>query len=167
MALFTHEFEAPLSIHGVGKSRVVWYHVLLMPASIARSLPMDTHPRLRVRGEIVDIPVAGAWMPTGDGRHYFIVSPVVRKGTGARVGDLLDMRFAVDDQDRVDVPPVLAQALARRPELRAVWLALTPGKRRGHAHQVAQAKSSATVQRRVVSVLDALASAASAAKPCG
>lgn len=107
-------------------------------------------------GEIVDIPVAGAWMPSGDGRHYFIVSPAVRKGTGARVGDLLDMRFVIDAQDRVDMPHALAQALAARPELNATWLSLTPGQRRGHAHLVSAAKSAATVNKRVAAVLIAL-----------
>lgn len=158
MALFTHEFEAPLSLHGVGKSRVIWYQVLFMPDRLAQELPLRSHPRLRVRGEIVDIPVAGAWMPTGDGRHYFIVSPAVRKGTAARLGDMLDMRFVIDDQERVDVPAALEDALTAKPELRAVWQALSPGKRRGFAHQVAQAKASATVERRVREVLDALAS---------
>lgn len=156
MALFTHEFEAPLSTHGVGKSRVIWYHVLFMPAHLARSLPLDVHPRLRVRGEIVDIPVAGAWMPTGDGGHYFIVSPAVRKGTGARLGDMLDMRFVIDDQDRVDVPAALQDALHGRPEMRQVWERITPGKRRGLAHRVAQAKSAATIQRRIQEVMDTL-----------
>lgn len=158
MALFTHEFEAPLSLHGVGKSRVIWYQVLFMPERLAQELPLRLNPRLRVRGEIVDIPVAGAWMPTGDGRHYFMVSPAVRKGTGARLGDMLDMRFVIDDQERVDVPAALEDALTGKPELRAVWQGLSPGKRRGFAHQVAQAKSSATVERRVREVLDALAS---------
>ncbi len=156
MGFFTHEFEAPLATHGVGKSRVIWYHVLFLPPDLAGRLPLDVYPRLRVRGEIVDIPVAGAWMPTGDGRHYFIVSPAVRKVAGARLGDLLDMRFLVDDQDRVDVPQALEDALKRRPDMRAVWERITPGKRRGLAHQVAQAKSSATIQRRIQEVMDTL-----------
>jgi hypothetical protein len=159
MPLFTHEFEAPLSMHGVGKSRVIWYHVLFMPEQLAEQLPLRAHPRLRVRGEIVDVPVAGAWMPTGDGHHYFIVSPAVRKGTGARLGDMLDMRFVIDDQERVDVPAALEEALNANPELHAIWQGFTPGKRRGLAHQVAQAKSSATVQRRIQEVMDTLSAA--------
>lgn len=156
MAIFTHEFEAPLSTHGVGKSRVLWYYVLFLPGHLASSLPLKAHPRLRVRGEIVDIPVAGAWMPTGDGRHCFIVSPAVRKATGARLGDRLDMRFVIDDQDRVDVPAALDEALRRRPDLRAIWEGMTPGQRRGLAHRVAQAKTSPTEQRRIQEVMDAL-----------
>jgi Bacteriocin-protection, YdeI or OmpD-Associated/Domain of unknown function (DUF1905) len=156
MGLFTHEFEAPLATHGVGKSRVIWYQVLFMPRALAETLPMNAHPRLRVRGEIINIPVAGAWMPTGDGRHYFIVSPAVRKGTGARLGDMLDMRFVIDEQDRVDMPPALSEALAAQPAMHSAWMKLTPGQRRGHAHQVAQAKTEATRQRRIQTVLDTL-----------
>ena len=156
MALFTHEFEAPLVRFGVGKARVIWYQVLFMPHALAETLPMKANPRLRVRGEIVDIPVAGAWMPTGDGRHYFIVSPSVRKGTGARLGDMLDMRFVIDEQDRVDMPPALSDALAAQPAMQAAWMKLTPGQRRGHAYQVAQAKTDTTRQRRIQSVLESL-----------
>jgi hypothetical protein len=154
--LYTHEFEAPLSTHGVGKSRVIWYQVLFMPRALAAVLPMKAHPRLRIRGEIVDIPVAGAWMPTGDGQHYFIVSPAVRKGTGAKLGDMLDMRFVIDDQDRVDMPPALSHALALRPAMLAAWMKLAPGRQRGLAHQVAQAKTTPTIQRRIQSVMDTL-----------
>lgn len=153
MALFTHEFEAPLSLHGVGRARVITYHVLFMPETLAGQLPLAAHPRLRVRGEIVDIPVSGAWLPAGDGRRYFIVSPAVRKGTGARLGDRLDMRFVIDDPDRVDVPPALAAALAAQPALRAAWENLSPGKRRGLAHPVAQAKTAETIRRRVQAVV--------------
>ena len=156
MAFFSHEFETTLTTHGVGMSRVIWYQVLFMPEQLAKELPLREHPRLRVCGEIVDIPVAGAWMPSGDGRHYFIVSPAVRKGTGARLGDVLDMRFNIDDQNRVDVPAALEEALAANPELRAIWLGLSPGRRRGLAHQVAQAKTSLTVQRRILEVRDVL-----------
>lgn len=127
-----------------------------MPRALAAVLPMKAHPRLRVRGEIVDIPVEGAWMPTGDGQNYFIVSPAVRKGTGAKLGDMLDMRFVIDNQDRVDMPAALSQALALQPAMQVDWMKLTPGRQRGLAHQVAQAKTDATRQRRIHSVLEIL-----------
>lgn len=103
------------------------YQVLTMAAAVAQTLPMKVHPRLRAGGEIVDIPVAGGWMPTGGGRDYCIVSPAVRKGTGARLGDMLQ-----------------------------AWMKFTPGQRRGHAYRVAQAKTIATLQWRIEAVLDAL-----------
>jgi hypothetical protein len=86
---------------------------------------------------------------------------------GARLGDMLDMRFVVDEQDRVDVPPALVKALAADPALQATWLGLTPGQRRRHAYQVEAAKSSATVLKRLQAVLDALAGGTAGAQPNG
>ena len=101
---FTHAFEAQISLHGVGKSKVITYKVLFLPPQIASDLPFDRFPRLRVEGEIAEAPVRSAWMPVGDGRRYFIVSPDIKKNTGLDVGDPVEMRFCIDDQDHVDVP---------------------------------------------------------------
>lgn len=153
MSYFTHAFEGEITRFGVGRARVIWYSVLFLPQDVAPGLPFDLHPRLRVEGEIADVPVAGAWMPTGDGRRYFIVSPKVLKGAGVAVGDVVEMRFRVDDQDRVDVPDALARALARDPAAREAWDRLTPGRRRGLAHLVHGARTEATALRRVEEVL--------------
>ncbi len=159
-------FEGPLSRHGVGKGeRVLWYAVLFLPPELAAELPFARHPRLRVEGEIADVPVAGAWMPTGDGRRYFIVSPAVRKATQARLGTLLDMRFRVADQDAVEVPEALARALAADPAAQAAWDVLTPGRRRGLAHLVGAAKTEPTRARRVAEVLAAMRDPAPRRRP--
>ncbi|MEM8793982.1 MAG: DUF1905 domain-containing protein, partial [Pseudomonadota bacterium] len=101
MSYFTHEFTGPIERHGVGKSRVIMYKVLFMPPHFEAELPFKTYPRLRVEGEIADVPVRGAWMPVGDGRRYFIVSPEIKANTGLDIGDEVEMRFRVDDQDFV------------------------------------------------------------------
>ncbi|MEL6962054.1 MAG: DUF1905 domain-containing protein, partial [Pseudomonadota bacterium] len=103
MSYYTHEFEAVIDRHGVGKTKVIFYKVLFMPPCFEEELPFAEYPRLRVEGEIAEVSVRGAWIPTGDGRRYFIVSPEVRKQTGLDVGDLVEMRFRIDDQDHVDV----------------------------------------------------------------
>jgi Domain of unknown function (DUF1905) len=92
VAFFTHGFEGVIQRFGVGRDRKVWYAVLFLPDAVAADLPFDRHPRLRVRGEIADFSVAGAWMPTGDGRRYFIVSPAVRRGAEVDVGSTVEMR---------------------------------------------------------------------------
>jgi hypothetical protein len=135
---------------------VVWYTVLFLPDELAAVLPFDRHPRLRVEGEIADVPVQGAWMPTGDGRRYFMVSPAVLKAARPEPGQLLEMRFRIDDQERVDVPEALAAALARDGEAVAAWDALTPGKRRGIAHLVASGPTAPTQARKVAEVIEAL-----------
>jgi Bacteriocin-protection, YdeI or OmpD-Associated/Domain of unknown function (DUF1905) len=149
VSFFTHVFEGPISRFGVGKSRVIWYKVLFLPPDVQRSLPFAVYPRLRVRGEIADVPVAGAFMPTGDGRRYFIVSPHVCKGADVDLGSSVDMRFMVDDQDRVEIPDILAKALARDEDLMQRWQSLTPGRRRGLTHAIHAARSQTAREKRL------------------
>lgn len=153
---YPYSFEGPVDRFGVGKTREVWYTVLFLPSELAASLPFATHPRLRVEGEIADLPVEGAWMPTGDGRRYFIVAPRVLKGASLGVGDIVEMRFGIADQNAVDIPPELTSALNRSPASRGAWEALTPGKQRGLTHRIHGAKTSATRRRRVDEVIEIL-----------
>lgn len=150
---YLHSFEGLIDRFGVGKARKIWYTVLFLPPDLASQLPFADFPRLRVEGEIADLPVEGAWIPTGDGRRYFIVAPRVLHGASIGVGDLVEMRFGVADQAAVDVPGELAAALAHCPEAQAAWLSLTPGKRRGLAHRIHGAKAPATRRRRTDEVI--------------
>lgn len=156
MSYFTHEFTGELSRHGVGRDRVVMYTVLFLPPDLEAELPFAEFPRLRVEGEVADVPVRGAWMPTGDGRRYFIVSPMVRRTADIKIGDLVEMRFRVDDQDHVDVPEALDQAIKTDAEASGLWDELTAGKKRMFAFHVASAKTAATQAKRVQEALEAL-----------
>lgn len=156
---YLHSFEGPIDRFGVGKTRKVWYTVLFLPPDLESELPFAIYPRLRVEGEIADLPVEGAWMPTGDGRRYFIVAPRVLKGATVGVGDMVEMRFGIADQTAVDVPADLAAALARCPKAQGAWLALTPGKQRGLTHRIHGAKALATRRRRTDAVIAILTGA--------
>ncbi len=149
MSYFTHDFVAEIALHGVGKSRVITYKVLFMPPRFETELPFKTYPRLRVEGEIADVPVRGAWMPVGDGRRYFIVSPDIKSNTGLDVGDEVEMRFRIDDQDYVHVPGALTAALSSDNAASVQWDKLTAGKKRMFSNHVFSAKTSPTEQRRV------------------
>ncbi|WP_420334366.1 YdeI/OmpD-associated family protein [Roseibium sp.] len=149
MSYFTHAFEAEISRHGVGKTRVVMYKVLFLPPELEAGLPFSKYPRLRVEGEIADVPVRGAWIPVGDGRRYFIVSPKVTGNTGVDVGDVVEMRFRVDDQNHVDVPDALKLAIDSDPELKGLWGEMTAGKKRMFAVHVSSAKTPKTEQKRM------------------
>ena len=155
-AYFTHEFEAVISEFGVGKSRKVWYRVVFMPEEFEDQLPFGQYPRLRVDGEIADIPIANAFIPTGDGRRYLIVSPAVMKGAGLAIGDTVTVRFRIADQDSVEVPVALANALEKNPSAADIWSAITPGKKRALAHHVGNAKTKPTIEKRVNEALKAL-----------
>ncbi|MEO0370220.1 MAG: YdeI/OmpD-associated family protein [Pseudomonadota bacterium] len=156
MSYFTHEFVGEIALHGVGKSRVITYKALFMPRRFEAELPFKTYPRLRVEGEIADVPVRGAWMPVGDGRRYFIVSPDIKANTGLDVGDEVEMRFRVDDQDHVDVPAALTAALKSDDAASAQWDMLTAGKKRMFTNHVFSAKTAPTEQRRVDEAMAAI-----------
>ncbi len=152
--LYPFSFEAEIEKFGVGKDRKIWYNVLFLPPDLRAELPFDTYPRLRVEGEIADVPVANAFIPAGDGRNYVIVSPQVLRDAGMKLGDTVEMRFRIADQDHVDVPEVLQAALAHDSDVAAAWYVLTPGRKRMAVQHVLSAKSAPTRQRRLEEALD-------------
>ncbi|MEM6907819.1 MAG: YdeI/OmpD-associated family protein [Pseudomonadota bacterium] len=154
--IYPYEFEAQIERFGVGVKRVIWYNVLMLPDHLQSELPFDEYPRLRVEGEIADIPIANAFMPTGDGRNYVIVAPNVLKQAGVGLGDTVEMRFKIADQDHVDLPEALELALKRRTEASNAWDAITPGKKRMLAQHVLSAKTDKTRSKRVSEALEAL-----------
>ncbi|MEM9837927.1 MAG: YdeI/OmpD-associated family protein [Pseudomonadota bacterium] len=153
---FPYAFEAPIEKFGVGKTRVIWYNVLMVPDEVCAELPLDEYPRLRIEGEIAEVPIANALMPTGDGRRYVIVSPTVLKEAEVRLGDHVEMRFRIADQDHVDVPAGLSAALRNDRNAAAMWEALTPGKKRMLSQHVLSAKTEPTQAKRIGEALDAL-----------
>ena len=66
-----------------------------------------------------------------------------------RNGDLVEMRFRIDDQDHVDVPQALQNAVESDPETQGRWAALSAGKKRMFTFHVASARSPATEAKRI------------------
>jgi Bacteriocin-protection, YdeI or OmpD-Associated/Domain of unknown function (DUF1905) len=130
------------------------YTVIYLPENLERKLPFDSHPRLRIAGEVADFPVEGAWQPAGDGRRYFILSKRFLRAAGVAVGDVVEMRFGIADQNAVMVPDALVAALTRNRPLDRKWRSLTPGAQRAFAHRVATAKTEATQARRIAEVFE-------------
>ena len=150
MSYFSHAFEAEITRHPIGKGeRVIHYVVVYLPLQIERDLPFDAHPRLRVTGEIADVPFEGAWQPSGDGRRYLIVPKQVFAAASVAVGDRVEVRFKIADQNAVDMPPELERALSADADLEAKWVALTPGAKRAFAYRVSSAKTQRTRTKRL------------------
>lgn len=152
MSFYPHHFEAEIVHHYVGTYR---YTAVFLAADLIGALPLDRHPRLRVSGEIGDIPFSGAWQPVR-GRWYLMLSKPLLKDGGFTVGDWVEVRFRVVDQEAVDMPDILERALNANADAMAAWQSASAGKRRGWAHRIANAKASATRQRRLDEVLKAL-----------
>jgi hypothetical protein len=147
-----HEFEATVVHHFVGTLR---YTVVYLPPEIAAELPLAQHPRLRISGEVGEVPFDGAWQPA-NGRWYLMLGKRLLKEAGLSVGDRTEVRFRVEDQDSVDVPADLQRAIDADPLAASAWAKLSPGKQRAWSHRVGSAKTGATRLRRTTEVVDKL-----------
>jgi len=137
---------------GINKKGELFYTVLFLPQSLIDQLPLKKYPRLRIEGEMHGIEFGGAVQPA-KGRYYLLISRDFMQKQGLALGDLVDVRFNIADQDHVDVPTELATALANSEAANAIWQTLTPGKKRGYAAHVAAAKQPATRERRAAKMI--------------
>ena len=151
---FDYEFDARIDQHDVGSDRYR-YTVVYVPEDILAELPMAEYPRLRIAGEVNEHPFEASITPAKD-VWYILFSRRVLKAIDAGVGDTVSVRFRIADQDAVDVPAALGEALDRDARMRELWDAQTPGKRRALAYRVASAKTEVTQSKRVAEVFDIL-----------
>jgi hypothetical protein len=136
MAYFEHCFDSVIALHPVGRYH---YTVVYLPAEIAARLPFESSPRLRIEADVSGVAVKGAWQPSG-GRWYLMLPRAPLKQAGLGVGAPVEVSFRLLPQDAVELPPELAAMLASDAAARAGWAALSAGKQRGLAYQVASAK---------------------------
>lgn len=157
MSFYPFEFEAPVSRHSMGTNSrgELFYTVIYVPPHILADMGEAYHPKIRVEGEVADLPFSAALMPSR-GQVYLMAPKALLKQIDEGAGELLNVRFKIADQDAVDVPPALADALERRADAAEAWEVLTPGKRRGLAYRVGTAKTAPTIAKRIKEVFDAL-----------
>ncbi len=141
-------FFGPIVQHDIG----ILYNVIWLPDDFHAQLPLKKHPRLRIHAEINGVLHNGAWVPSR-GRWYLLLSKAELKKRGLAVGDGVEVVFTIADQNHVDVPTELDDALDEDPFLRLTWQNLTAGKRRGLAYRVASAKTAPTKAKRVTEVI--------------
>jgi len=149
---FPYIFDSPIVAHSVGRYD---YSVVFLPAEMNEEMPFEQYPRLRIRAEIGEVAIAAALQPVR-GRWYLLLSKKLMKKGGWELGDWVSVRFRIDDQDAVDVPEILQQALEEDGQAIATWNNLTAGKKRGLAYRVASAKTKPTQERRVAEVVKML-----------
>lgn len=157
MSYYDYTFEAQIEKLLIGNgAKTLQYFVVILPNALQDCLPFHEFPKLRIIGEIADHPIRGAWNPIADGRKYFILSQKFLKQAELQQGDYAEVRFTIDDQDYVEVPGEMVNALAINSELAEVWHKLSPGKKRFYCHQIASAKQQKTRQKRLNHVVEVL-----------
>ena len=122
--------------------------MLILPSHVEAAIG-PVPPRFRVQGEVADFPVDGAFVPTGDGRRYLLLSPRLLKAAGIAVGSVVEMRFRLDDPERVTVPQALEARLSTDATFHRHWIALSAGKQRAVAHHVASVKGAVAREKRL------------------
>jgi len=151
MTYYGYHFEGRLEeLIYPGKYR---YLIVRLTEDMAARLPFDQHPRLRASGEVNDLPFHGAWVPGGDKLPYLHLSAAFVGELGSAVGDTLDIRFKLEPADLVELPAELTEALSADAEAEAVWQTLTPGKQRGLAYMVGNAKQEVTRRKRAAKLI--------------
>lgn len=157
MSFYDFCFDAAIEKLPIGNgAKVLLYNVVILPDEIARILPFSDFPKLRIIGEIGDHPIRGAWNPIADGRKYFILSQRFLNNAELKIGDITEVRFSIDDQDYVDIPSELTQALATNADLDMKWNNLTSGKKRFYCHRISSAKRQATRDHRLQTIISEL-----------
>ncbi len=149
MDIYSYEFTTKLKGHQFGRAN---YVVAFLPQKLIRELPLDKHPRLRIDGEINGFRFNNALHPS-NGKWYVLVPKKTRTQCRIKLGSTVLVQFNIGDQNAVDVPQELNQALNVNDTANSVWNELTPGKRRGFAYRVNSAKRRETRENRVEEVI--------------
>lgn len=130
------------------------YTILPLPDEVARTLQADGAKR--VEGEINDHPInlALTKAPVFDGTFLW-AGKTLLDDCDIEPGEWIEVRLRKADPNIVDTPEDLLLAL-RQNDASEQWFALTPGKQRGHLHQVNSAKRAETRQKRIAKLIDDL-----------
>lgn len=150
---FPYVFEAPIEYLDFGRMA---YTVVYLPSALRDELPLDQYPRLRISAEVADLPVDGALQPAGGERWYLMVTRQLMKQGNLAVGDEVEVRLQIADQDHVDVPTELQLALDEDGDANTAWNQLTAGRQRGLVHRIVSAKRTETRAKRLAEVLATL-----------
>lgn len=132
------------------------YVAVIIPMDIIESLPAG--PRHRAEGFIGTTPFALAIQRLKTGERYFLVGSTLRKKAKLVVYDHVEVKFALVDNDKLELPEELLECLAQDDEARALWEALTIGKKRSLAHYVTTVKSVDSKIKRALELLHKLKS---------
>ena len=150
MGFYDQEFTGRIEQHSMGHNRrgELFYTVVFVPEHVTKTLPMKEFPRLRVEGEVAEIPFEGAMQPAKGKKWYLLLSQKFLKQNDLTFGEEVEVRFNIGDQDFVDVPAELEAALAANEKAAELWRTFTPGKKRGFATTVSSAKQTSTREKR-------------------
>lgn len=128
---------------------------LILPKTVSDTLPR--RGRITVDGSLNGHLFQATLEPDGQLSHWLKVSEALRDAAGVQVGDKVTVRIdPVAQEPEPELPSDLRDALAARPEARAVWDDTTTLARVDWIHWIESAKQARTRQKRVAEACDKL-----------
>jgi hypothetical protein len=97
--------------------------------------------------------------PVGGGQHYIRIKANVRKETGTKVGDQINIQITVLDRAQVDIPEDLINAL-RADNAEGAFKSLSPGKQNFIVRRINEATKPQTREKRIQEALETARGAA-------
>ncbi|MBN8726279.1 MAG: DUF1905 domain-containing protein [Xanthomonadales bacterium] len=130
---------------------------LLLPGDASAALP--SRGLVTVEGALADAPFQATLQPDGKGGHWMKVPKALLQSASVRAGDEVHLQIApIAEEPEPKVPAPLRAALAAEPAAKLAWKSLTPVGRRDWIHWIESAKKAETVERRIATTCDMLAS---------
>src|SRR5688572_3576769 len=94
-------------------------------------------------------------MPMGDGRLFLPVKAEIRKKTGKKEGDYVEV-VLFPDNDPLEIPVELQQCLEAEPKAFNFFMKLTEGEQKLYIRWIYDAKTEKTMVRRMASCINNL-----------
>lgn len=134
------------------------YCAVPVPANITETL--GTKGPVLVQARVNEsTPFQVSLFPVGGGQHYIRIKAKVRKETGTKVGDRIDVRIIVLDRAQVEIPEDLLNAL-RAEKAEGHFKSLPPGKRSFIVRRINEAAKPETRVKRIQEAVETARGAA-------
>jgi uncharacterized protein DUF1905/bacteriocin resistance YdeI/OmpD-like protein len=128
-----------------------------IPREVADKLGLKGMPK--VQAVIAGTPYRGSLMPMGDGTYCLGVLKSIQEAAGVGQGDTITIDLELDITPRtVEMPAVLAGAIAHDKKATASWEALSFTNKKEMAQSLEEAKKPETRERRLAQALEKLRS---------
>ena len=111
---------------------------IFLPKAVIKQLPEG---RVRAKGTFNETPFSLGVQYKKEGGRFFVVSLVLRKAVGIKMGDRVDVKFKLVNPEKVDLPEELEVVLAQDGEGLKAWSKITPGLQRGIIHYISSTKN--------------------------
>jgi hypothetical protein len=129
--------------------------LLTLPVSVSAKLP--SRGMTMVKGTINGHPFQAALEPDGRGSHWFRVDKILREAAGTKAGDTVTLAIEPSAEwPEPEVPADAKEALTTDPQVRDLWMDITPLARWDWIRWINAARQPETRRRRIENVCSML-----------